>query len=362
MPDGVEILSLKPVVKCGAEQYRALDGSLDEAQVVAHRSRQLVAAAAAFRPDVLVVDHAPIGMKGELLQTLEHVRRARPKARILLGLRDILDEPEVVRALWQRQAIYAALEQYYDSILVYGNREHFALDEAYALPPPVVAKLSYSGYLAKHEPLLPAAAIRAQYGLAQPLLLATAGGGADGGPILRCTLEAIPLMRRDFPGLQALVVTGPLLDAAEREELARAATRMERVHLTDFAPHMLSCLVAADVVVSMGGYNTVSELLALRRQSVIVPRTTPRKEQLMRARILEERRLVRMLDPAEATPTTLAARLTECLLEGNPVPGSDTGSLAGTEHATAEILRLLPRRRKATLQQWVLGHVGAHPR
>src|SRR5437016_7118415 len=53
------------------------------------------------------------------------------------------------------------------------------------------------------------------------------------------------------------------------------------------------------VVVSMGGYNAVCEVLSAERPTVIVPRVRPRKEQLLRAQALQRRGVARMIHRSE---------------------------------------------------------------
>ena len=48
----------------------------------------------------------------------------------------------------------------------------------------------------------------------------------------------------------------------------------------DFSDDMMSLMAAADVVLAMGGYNTVCELLTLRKRALLVPRVKPGVEQL----------------------------------------------------------------------------------
>jgi predicted glycosyltransferase len=317
---------------------------MDRRQVIAHRAEQLVGALRFFQPDVLVVDHAPLGMKRELEPALRYAREHLPGAKMVLGLRDILDEPRVVRRLWGEQGVYQALAELYDRVLVYGERDHFPLDRAYALPPEVCAKISFAGYLRKREEIVPPLELRRRLGLdaARPLLLSTVGGGGDGVALLVRTLEAIPLVRERWPTLEALVVTGPLMDDTEQAKLARLAEPLAGVRLVSFLPQLTSAMAAADVTVCMGGYNTVSELLACRRQAVVVPRVEPRQEQLIRARLLSRRGLVRMVDPDRLTPARLAHAVLEALGEGNPVRARPL-PLRGTEQTIAEIRALLPR-------------------
>ena len=67
----------------------------------------------------------------------------------------------------------------------------------------------------------------------------------------------------------------------------------------------------ADRVVAMGGYNTVYEALALEKHTLIVPRTTPRREQIIRAERLHGLGLVDMCSPERLTPRALSHWLAE---------------------------------------------------
>lgn len=352
IPSRVQILALKPVVKTGVERYEARDGSMDRRRVLAYRSAQLLGAMRFFRPDLLVVDHAPLGMKGELVRALEFLRHQLPDARTMLGLRDILDEPEVVRRTWREQGVYGALERYYDRILVYGEQRHFAVDREYALPPSVRSKLEFTGYIRKNDPVRPAEAMRRELGvsLGAPLLLATIGGGGDGCELLLATVAAIPLLRRQRPDLQAVLVTGPLMDEGQQREIASRVANVPGVRLTKFVPYLTSLMATADVVVSMAGYNTVSEVLALGRSAVLVPRVAPRREQWIRARLLARHGLVRMLEPDQATPQRLATAVERCLCERKRRPTAEVIAFSGTQHAVAAIRSLLPSHDQRSLR------------
>jgi predicted glycosyltransferase len=334
------VLPLKPVVKVAAERYEARDRSLDARRVVAHRASQLLEGAQLFRPDVLVVDHAPLGMKGELVPTLQFLRASVPSARIVLGLRDILDEPEVVRRTWREQGVYGALERYYDWILVYGERHHFPVDREYALPATLRHKLEFTGYLRKHDPVRPADAARRDLGIPPrvPLVLATVGGGGDGSELLMATVEAFHLLKRKHGDLHALLVTGPLMEEPKQRDLRAAIAGLPQIRLTSFLPDLASAIASANVVVAMAGYNTVTEILALGRPAVLVPRVAPRQEQLIRARLLARDGLVRVLEPDAMTPARLADAIERSIRKLSRAPAARTLlSMSGTECAVAAI-------------------------
>ncbi|MDQ1664418.1 MAG: hypothetical protein QOH75_449, partial [Actinomycetota bacterium] len=61
--------------------------------------------------------------------------------------------------------------------------------------------------------------------------------------------------------------------------------------------------------VTMGGYNTVCEMLAYRIPTLVVPRVRPRLEQLVRADRLAELGLLDVLHPDVVTPDRLTSWL-----------------------------------------------------
>ena len=90
LPDGVDVLKLPAVTKRGAA-YQPLQLRGPLGPVLDLRCATLRAAFDAFEPDLLLVDHTPVGLGGELLPTLEAARRAGVPC--VLGLRDIIDSP-----------------------------------------------------------------------------------------------------------------------------------------------------------------------------------------------------------------------------------------------------------------------------
>src|SRR5437667_2653174 len=62
------------------------------------------------------VDHAPAGMKGELLAALAFIRKEMLATRCVLGLRDILDSAEVVRDLWRSEEHTSELQSHHDLV------------------------------------------------------------------------------------------------------------------------------------------------------------------------------------------------------------------------------------------------------
>jgi hypothetical protein len=144
-----DYLKLPSIRKAGPGNWNALALPLPFPEVFSLRRELLRVAALRFRPDVVLVDHMPHGAMGELLPTLKALRPTG--ARIVLGLRDILDAPEVVRRRWSVEGAYEAVNRYYDRVLVYGSRAVFDLPVQYGWPPDAAARLTYCGYVCPHR-------------------------------------------------------------------------------------------------------------------------------------------------------------------------------------------------------------------
>ena len=269
------------------------------------RSQLLLDTALGIAPDLVLVDHEPLGFAGEFREGLYALKAYYPSTRFVFGLRDIMDDPTCIRAQWQESGVYDAFHNLYDGIAVYGSPELYDVADVYSIPATVRSKLHYCGYIVRDKPPLDAATVRKQLGVPQdaPLLLATVGGGSDGYPVLDVVIKAIGLLRTDFPGLCALLVTGPFMPPSEQAMLQARATPTCRVFSS---ADTFQLMVAADAIVSMGGYNSVCEALAVPCPPVIVPRTTRKIEQKIRAEILETLGLARCVSPERLASSNLA--------------------------------------------------------
>jgi predicted glycosyltransferase len=311
----------------GAHRAHRLDVELERVRSL--RAQLALAAAETFQPDVAIVDKTPRGLGGELVPALEALRR--DSCRIVLGLRDVEDGREAVRRVWD-DSVREAVLRYYDAILVYGPPSTPDALEALGwrdLPLPV----HHVGYVGR------SVASTRPDDLPDDYLLATAGGGADGFRLLATMLEAAALAPL---GLPLVVVAGPMMPPAQIERL-RALARDVDADVTVFRGDMDAVVARATAVVSMAGYNTVSELLRAGKRALLVPRTHPSEEQLLRAQIVAAAGLANMLRPEELTARRLRDEL-EVILSGRP-PAVDEALYLGTARAADLLAELAWRPR-----------------
>jgi predicted glycosyltransferase len=304
-PENVDCLSLPALRKDADGNCTPRRLRIELPELIRLRRDVITSALSQFSPDVLIVDHLPRGALGELIPSLETL--SRRGTQLVLGLRDILEEPETVRAEWSRAGNHDAIETFYDAIWIYGDPAVFDLLSEYDFPRAVAAKARFTGYLN------PAASPEAQgAGDAETLavkvldqsrfILCQVGGGQDGLRIAQAFIES------EMPdGYVGVLLTGPFMPASEREALCRRANRQpSKFHVLDLISEPAALLALADKVITMGGYNSVCEVVAHDKHALIIPRTSPRREQLIRARKLADLGLVEWLDPDDLSPRAIS--------------------------------------------------------
>lgn len=335
----VDFLKLPTVVKVDAGVFSAGRLQTDYEHIRNLRANLLREALVHFAPHVLLVDHMPGGANRELLPALEHARRAGNSTHVVLGLRDIIDDPAVTRAVWQREGVYETLRREYHRVLVYGAPDVFATAAEYDLDGPMGSRVDYCGYVCNMGAVQSPERVRARLRLTgEPMVVVMGGGGADAARLLGTYLEAVPLVARRFA---SVLVTGPFLPAGERRALHTHA-RALGVRVRTTVGDALSQIHAADVVVSMAGYNTLSEILRFGKRAIVVPRTGPSAEQGMRARLFAARGLFEVLELGRLEPHALAAALARALDPEHVPPPRAVPALDGLERASAALLAELP--------------------
>jgi predicted glycosyltransferase len=334
----VDFVRVPGIIKLRNGDYTSLNLDVDIEHTLALRASIIEHTAQVFDPHLFLVDKEPLGLLGEVAKTLRMLRR-RGGCRLVLGLRDIMDDPGSLAQEWRRKRVLPALERLYDHIWVYGLPQIYDPVGAYRFPPAVAAKTVFTGYLRRE----PNSDVQLPPGLGdladrRPFLLVTPGGGGDGAELVDAALSAYERYNGRLPW-PALIVYGPFLPARQRTAFERRAARLSRVTTLTFHEHLENLMERAAAVVCLGGYNTFCEVLSLNKRSLIVPRVTPRAEQLLRAEAASQLGLVQMLHPERLTPEALAEAIVQ--LPEQPLPASHRipGLLNGLRYINAKVAR-----------------------
>jgi predicted glycosyltransferase len=310
----VDFIKIPSVIKLYNGQYTSLGQHIDLSETLEMRRAIVRQTAELYRPNVFIVDKEPLGLRGELEQTLVMLK-ARGCS-LVLGLREVLDAPEVVRSEWVRNEALRKIESLYDAIWVYGCKDFWDPLTGLDVPRSVRARMTFTGHLSRSVP-------RGQnvkaLDLPAKFILVTAGGGGDGAPLMRQVLGAREYDRSmEFP---LVMIPGPFMRAEEREEIRERARHVPNVTVIDFESQIEAIMLRSTAIVSMGGYNTFCEILSFDKPALLVPRKRPRREQRIRAERAAELGVVDMLHSEAAAH---AARMADALhrLAQRPPPSA----------------------------------------
>lgn len=337
LPPRTDVVRLPGLRKVANEHYVARRLSISAHDVHAVRAGILTALVESFGAHAVVVDKHVLGAKREMVGALERARERGAAA--LLGLRDILDEPAVVRADWMRLGASAAIDALYDRVLVYGVPGVVDLVGDYGLATGLAGRVRHCGYVTRTT-AAPSAGPGEQR-RDRPTVLACAGGGQDGFRVLEAFVAAAKGQPWD-----ATVVAGPLSDHDDRARL-RAAARTTGVEFLDFEPDLPGRIATADALVTMGGYNTLTEAVSLGTPTVCVPRTRPRTEQLIRARAFEAAGLLQTIDPDLLDPVALRRGIRTALGQRRAVLRARAHELLSFDGASTAAAHILDAAHRA---------------
>jgi predicted glycosyltransferase len=311
IPSQIDYIKLPCLTRNLKGDYAAKFLDLDYAQILKLRSNLIKSSILDFDPDLILVDKKPFGVGDELADALTELQRRQHRAKLVLLLRDILDSPESTIRIWQKNSYHQAIAAHYDQVLVVGSPEVFDLRKEYKFPSASHQKVRFCGYIAREAGVRSRQQLREQLGFDDgPLVLVTPGGGEDGYQLLKCYLQGLLSHKPAFDA-KTLIICGPEMIESHRTHIYSLIEQCPNVLALNFTDDMMACMDAADLIISMGGYNTVCEILTLQKRAIVVPRVTPVKEQWIRAERLSKMGLLRSVHPDQITPGLLMSLVKE---------------------------------------------------
>ncbi|GGB95106.1 membrane protein [Marinobacterium zhoushanense] len=289
----VDFVRIPGVIKLHNGQYTSLSLLQDLSQTLALRESIIRHTAELFDPDLFIVDKEPLGLKGEIEPTLSMLKQKGVP--MVLGVRDVLDAPHLLRVEWEEKRAIEAIKTYYRQVWVYGDPSMGNPLDGVAGSEEVGDRVVYTGYLRRSLPETYSSQILQQ--LKEPYILVTPGGGGDGIAMVDAVLRAYEQCL-DLP-LDVLIVLGPFMPKDVQDNFQKRAAVHSNVRMIMFDNCMEALMQRAEAVVAMAGYNTFCEILSFDKPALLLPRKEPRQEQWLRALKAQELGLVTAIDLSE---------------------------------------------------------------
>lgn len=307
--DGIDFINLPGIIKNREGHYAPRDLDIALQELINLRSDILASSVKSFAPDIILIDKEPLGVGGELLSALDYAKRNFKNCQIYAGFRDILDDEESVRREWIERGTLNILARFFDGILIYGEREIFDFVTRYHIPEDLLEKLTYVGFIdpGEDESAYDQVVDLPSFSSSQELTLVTAGGGGDGETLLTSFAELLE-ENGDFKQ-NFILLTGPFLSKELAIRLLKLQESRSDVQVRFFLPEPRMLMKKCSRIFSMGGYNTMCEVIALGHKPYVLGREVPRLEQSLRARCFEELGWCHSLKKEELTKEGLSALL-----------------------------------------------------
>ena len=318
-PEQIDFVRIPGMIKKTNEEYLPLSIKINARHALDIRKSIITATAKTFQPQLFIVDKEPLGLRKEVLPTLKWLQRCRPDTRAILGLRDVMDDAATVKKNWNDKGVYQILESLYAEIWVYGNQEFYNPIVEYDMGESISQKIHFTGYIPRKIPAKEAVrSLRKELGVQEheKLVVVTTGGGGDGYLVMQNYVTMLESGPESMP-FKSVLITGPFMPKNKRRKIFKRARKLG-VRTYHFYRQMEKLFAAADLVVSMGGYNTLCEILSQGTPSLVIPREAPRKEQKIRAQAFKRQNLVDYIPWNEFTPEILQEKILRLLETPGP--------------------------------------------
>ncbi len=267
-----------------------------------------------FQPDVFLVELYPFGRKAfrfeldPILKGIESETLA-PCLRIC-SLRDILVEKKDRNTYETR--VLKQLNSHFDGLLIHSDPRYIPLQQSFAAMDRISIPYHYTGFITPEQSRADGDSLRKQLGLSgkERLIVASIGGGSVGEELLKACAAAAVLLRQQTGNIHLHIFTGPYSDPGLTEELRQLGGNSVKVH--DFSSSFPQWLAAADLSVSMAGYNTCMNLLAAEIPALLYP-FAQNREQRMRVTAFTGTANFRLLEPEDIQAEALAEKMIQQL-------------------------------------------------
>ena len=335
-PRGVKLVQL-PALQTG-EEFGALEDcgsghTVEEVQGL--RVQRLLSLFDELRPDALVIELFPFGRKRfafELIPLLERARSRSEETLVACSLRDILVEKSDTAKHEER--VSRIVNSYFDLILIHGDPAFQELDETFHRVGDLHCEIQYTGLVQQEEP---APTVVPMLFDTVPTIVASIGSGRyrHGQILLESVIRAAAQLE-DKIAHRFRVFAGPFIPPEVYAALEQMARQARNVEIEKYSPHFIEYLKRADLSISMGGYNTIMNILATGVRSLVYPYTANDDlEQQIRARKLASLGVVELLHPEMLAAEVLAPKIAGMLAQK---PARFTFDMNGATN-TARILR-----------------------
>ena len=339
LPEHVDLVRL-PVLYMDERFTRLIAGTAGQSvEEIAQKRKEIIFSLFAEKqPDLFVVELYPFGRSifgFELEPLLEDIREGKlGDVKTICSLRDILVEKKDPAAYEAR--VLHKLNRYFDGLLIHSDKSLVRLEETFKRVDDIHIPVVYTGFITQQTDPGAGGRLRRELGISseEKLIVASAGGGRSGYKLLKCVLDACDLLRCRLP-LRLEVFCGPFMDIEEFEELS--VRSLPGFHIRRYTKRFPDYLYAADLSVSLAGYNTCMNLLVTKVSALVYPYSR-QQEQPMRVGKLKDFLPIKILNDDDIRPERLLKHM-HYMLHHKSAVETPSIDMAGAANAAETLTR-----------------------
>ena len=300
LPSSVTVIQLPAIYKEETEAFLTpVDGSQTLEQCFARRKSIISQSVEEIKPAILITEHFPFGLlfEGEVVELINKVKQAKPTAKIVCSVRDIIESSEG----GSRDAHTCDLiNRSYDMVLVHGDERFAALSTSFPRAHEIKVPIIQTGYIAR-------VVSKASQSNNHPIVLASVAGGRLGHELLDALIDS-------YSTTNALIKhTLILFSGAFQKDIKVQQDKIDKmqsdgIRLQPFdSQEYLKCFSAASLIISLGGYNSLIESVSANKPLLIYNRdfAGANKEQDLRIKLFESTGHLEIIIPEDLTSNKL---------------------------------------------------------
>jgi predicted glycosyltransferase len=273
--------------------------------------------------DAVIVEFFPFGrrrLKKEILGLFAMVRQCCGNIPIFCFVREIL----VPASLDAEQRMVKLVQEHIHTIFVRGDPNIVCFEDTFSLTSEIADRLIYVGYVSPPAP--------EQWPVRQNKIVVSQGGGEIGMNLLRAAIQTAPLLTE----YQFLVVTSSRASAIEITEL-QALIASDNVKVVSFLSNFQEELLTAALSISLGGDNTLMDVISTRTPALAFP-YGGNSEQGLRIEKLSGKGFISVLSQADLSPPLFCTKIKTALTQPYP---DETIAMNGAVEISKRIGRII---------------------
>ena len=208
------------------------------------------------------------------------------------------------------------LHAYFDLLLIHSDERLLTLDKTFSRMANIRIPAVYTGFVSPKANPAAGQQLRSELNIdpKEKLIVVSAGGGRSGYTLLNCILDAYPLMTRTDP-IRIEMFAGPFREPEEFKKLTAKA--VDGIRIRFYTRRFLDYLTAADLSVSLAGYNTCMNLIAARVPALVYP-YSKQQEQPLRVAKINKFIPMKILADKDIEPDAISRYIHQMLLKSRP--------------------------------------------